>query len=236
MGKNSFEFRRFTVRQDRCAMKVGTDGTLLGAWASLERPEGRVLDIGTGTGLIALMMAQRFPQSRVTAIDIDAEAVGQALENVSSSPFAGRIAVELADVRGFESDCLFDAIVSNPPYFSRSLECPDGQRTIARHTTSLSYESLMSAAFRLLSDEGRFSLIIPDNCYQQLIAEAHLRGFFPSRICTVRTTPTKRPRRYLIELRKHPVSQIDTEDGIIESTPSVRSPWNQSLTSEFYIK
>lgn len=236
MGKNSFEFRQFTVHQDRCAMKVGTDGTLLGAWASLGLPEGRILDIGTGTGLIALMMAQRFPQSDVTAIDIDAEAVGQARENVASSPFSGRIEVVQADVRSYQTDALFDAIVSNPPYFSRSLECPDGQRTIARHTTSLSYESLMSAAFRLLSDEGRFSLIIPDDFYRALMADAHLQGFFPSRICAVKTTPAKSPRRYLIELRKRPVLQTDMKEGIIESLPSVRSPWYQSLTSEFYIK
>ena len=111
-------------------MKVGTDGTLLGAWASLGLPEGRILDIGTGTGLIALMMAQRFPQSLVTAIDIDAEAVGQARENVASSPFAGLIEVVQADVRSYQTECLFDAIVSNPPYFSHSLECPDGQREV----------------------------------------------------------------------------------------------------------
>lgn len=217
-------------------MKVGTDGTLLGAWASLGLPEGRILDIGTGTGLIALMMAQRFTQSLVTAIDIDAEAVGQARENVASSPFAGRIEVIQADVRSYQTDSLFDAIVSNPPYFSHSLECPDGQRTIARHTTSLTYESLMSSAFRLLSDEGRFSLIIPDDFYRALMADAHLQGFFPSRICAVKTTPVKSPRRYLIELRKHPVLQTDMQEGIIESLPSVRSPWYQSLTSEFYIK
>ena len=217
-------------------MKVGTDGTLLGAWASLGLPEGRILDIGTGTGLIALMMAQRFPQSDVTAIDIDAEAVGQARENVASSPFSGRIEVIQADVRSYQTDALFDAIVSNPPYFSRSLECPDSQRTIARHTTSLSYESLMSAAFRLLSDEGRLSVIIPDDFYRALMADAHLQGFFLSRICAVKTTPVKSPRRYLIELRKHPVLQTDMQEGIIESLPSVRSPWYQSLTSEFYIK
>ena len=236
MGKNSFEFRQFTVHQDRCAMKVGTDGTLLGAWASLGLPEGRILDIGTGTGLIALMMAQRFTQSLVTAIDIDAEAVGQARENVASSPFAGRIEVIQADVRSYQTDSLFDAIVSNPPYFSHSLECPDGQRTIARHTTSLTYESLMSSAFRLLSDEGRFSVIIPDDFYRSLIAAAHLQGFFPARVCAVKTTPRKLPKRYLIELRKHPVSQTDMQEGVIESSPSVRSPWYQSLTQDFYIK
>jgi tRNA1Val (adenine37-N6)-methyltransferase len=236
MGKNSFQFRQFTVHQDRCAMKVGTDGTLLGAWASLGVPDGRILDIGTGTGLIALMMAQRFPKSHVTAIDIDTEAVGQARENVVSSPFSERIRVEQADVRSFQSDGLYDAIVSNPPYFSHALECPDSQRTMARHTTSLSYESLMSSAYHLLSEEGRFSVIIPDDFNQDFVAEAYLQGFFQTRLCMVRTTLLKRPRRYLIEFRKHPVKQVDMYEGIIELSPSVRSQWYQSLTQDFYIK
>ena len=217
-------------------MKVGTDGTLLGAWASLGVPDGRILDIGTGTGLIAMMMAQRFPKSHVTAIDIDTEAVCQACENVASSPFSERIRVEQADVRSFHSDGLFDAIVSNPPFFSHALECPDSQRTMARHTSSLSYESLMSSAFRLLSDEGYFSVIIPDDFNQKLVAEAYLQGFFQTRLCMVRTTPQKPPKRYLIEFRKHPVKQVDMCEGVIEVSPSVRSPWYQSLTQDFYIK
>lgn len=217
-------------------MKVGTDGTLLGAWASLGVPDGRILDIGTGTGLIALMMAQRYPKSRVMAIDIDAEAVGQACENVASSPFSERIRVEQADVRSFQSDGLFDAIVSNPPFFSHALECPDSQRTMARHTSSLSYESLMSSAFRLLSDEGYFSVIIPDDFNQKLVADAYLQGFFQTRLCMVRTTPQKTPKRYLIEFRKHPAEQVNMYEGVIEISPSVRSPWYQSLTQDFYIK
>lgn len=236
MGKDSFEFRRFIVRQDRCAMKVGTDGTLLGAWARMTAREGRVLDIGTGTGLIALMMAQRYPDCRVTAIDIDADACQQARENVEASPFADRIEVIRADVAGFQSHGPFDAIVSNPPYFSQSLECPDSRRTAARHTSSLSYQTLVSSAYRLLADGGRFSLIIPDDCRSALMSEASLRGFFPARVHAVRTVPQKPPKRYLIELSKHPAEETDTQDAVLESSPGVRSPWYHHLTSDFYIR
>ena len=120
MPNDSFRFKQFLVRQDLCAMKVGTDGTLLGAWA---RGGERILDVGTGTGLIALMMAQRFPQARVTGIDIDEAAVRQSVINVGSSPFAQRITILQQACQAMQGT--FDAIVSNPPYFEQSLECPD---------------------------------------------------------------------------------------------------------------
>ena len=236
MGRNSFTFKQFEVQQDRCAMKVGTDGTLLGAWAEMGRPDGRLLDIGTGTGLMALMMAQRYPEARVTAIDIDEMAVSQAKENVMRSPFADRIEVLLADVNTFEPTEMFDSIVCNPPFFNNALVCPDNQRTQARHTTSLSYQQLMAAAWRLLRDEGRFSLIIPNDFFQQLESEAHLAGFFLTRVFGVRTVEGKPIKRYLTELRKHPCNELVKKDVLIEEKPGVRSAWYQELTKDFYIK
>jgi len=236
MGKDSFTFKQFVVRQDRCAMKVGTDGTLLGAWAEMERNDGKVLDIGTGTGLIALMMAQRYPEAKVTGIDIDEMAVSQAVENVQGSPFADRIEVLQADVNSFESTELFDSIVCNPPFFNNALICPDNQRTQARHTLSLSYQQLMAAAWRLLRDEGVFSLIIPNDFFQQLESEAHLAGFFLTRVFGVRTIEGKPIKRYLIELRKHPYIELIKKDVMIEDEPSVRSIWYRELTKDFYIK
>ena len=236
MGRNSFTFKQFEVQQDRCAMKVGTDGTLLGAWAEMGRPDGRLLDIGTGTGLMALMMAQRYPEARVTAIDIDEMAVSQAKENVMRSPFADRIEVLLADVNTFEPTEMFDSIVCNPPFFNNALVCPDNQRTQARHTTSLSYQQLMAAVWRMLSDEGRFSLIIPNDFFQQLESEAHLAGFFLTRVFGVRTVEGKAIKRYLTELRKHPCSEMVKKEILIEDKPGVRSAWYQELTKDFYIK
>ena len=218
MANDYFRFRHFTVYHDRCAMKVGTDGTLLGAWA---RGGQTVLDIGTGTGLIALMMAQRFPDATIWGIDIDSEAVGQ------------------ADVRIFTpivpTACLsFDAIVSNPPYFDSSLECPDGQRTLARHTASLSYRDLMQSVCRLLADGGEFSVVIPFDCKARMEAEATLAGLFKVRECAVKTTPRKQPRRYLLAFRKHP-ADLELEEGVIETSPNVRSSWYQELTKDFYL-
>ena len=241
MSNVYFQFKRFTVRQERCAMKVGTDGTLLGAWA---RGGLRVLDIGTGTGLIALMMAQRCPEAQVTAIDIDAGAVDQARENVAASPFSDRITVAQADIRdekltfGADSDAIpdaiFDAIVVNPPYFNDSLTCPDDQRTTARHTTTLTYRELMEAAERLLADDGELSVVIPFDCKARLESEAALAGLSKCRECSVRTTPRKAPRRYLLAFRKHP-AELETADGVIETAPGERSVWYHELTKDFYL-
>ena len=236
MANGYFQFKQFTVHQQHCAMKVGTDGTLLGAWAKASDGACRILDIGTGTGLIALMMAQRYPQALVTAIDIDEGAVRQAKENVSASPFADRITVLEADVLTFEETEKYDSIVCNPPFFEDSLTCPDPQRTEARHTVTLGYRQLMETAFRLLKEDGRFSMIIPSDCRVRLESEAHLRGFFISRVCSIQTTPKKEPKRYMIEMVKQPVNEINTTNGILESSPQVRSDWYRELTKEFYIK
>ena len=131
--------------QDKCGMKVGTDGVLLGAWAL---GGSRVLDIGTGTGLVALMMAQRFPQSVVDAIDIDEEACRQAAENVAASPFAGSVHVGHCPLQDFLSSQPYDAIVSNPPFFVDSLNNPDVRRPLPRHTDTLPFAALLAGARR----------------------------------------------------------------------------------------
>ena len=236
MSNDYFQFRQFVVHQQRCAMKVGTDGTLLGAWAAAPSGQCRILDIGTGTGLIALMMAQRFPEAVVTGIDIDEDAVAQADENVRLSPFSERIRICHLDILNFADTIGFDAIVSNPPYFVDSLACPDDQRTIARHAVSLTYEQLMHQVYRLLKDEGRFSVVVPSDCRAKIEAAACLEGFFTTRVCLIKTTPRKQPKRQLIEFQKHPVSELDISEGIIEVSPNVRSEWYQQLTKEFYIK
>lgn len=236
MSNDYFQFRQFVVHQQRCAMKVGTDGTLLGAWAAAPSGQCRILDIGTGTGLIALMMAQRYPEAEVTGIDIDEDAVTQADENVRLSPFSERVRIYRQDIVNFTDIIGFDAIVSNPPYFVDSLACPDDKRTIARHAVSLTYEQLMHQAYHLLKDEGRFSVVVPSDCRAKIEAAACLEGFFTTRVCLIKTTPRKQPKRQLIEFQKHPVSELDISEGVIEVSPNVRSEWYQQLTKEFYIK
>ena len=150
MANEYFNFKRFTVHQDKCAMKVGTDGTLLGAWAQAPQEPCRILDIGTGTGLIALMMAQRYPNASIVGIDIDPAAVAQARDNVTASPFADRISIYEADICHFDENATFDSVICNPPFFTGDLICPDKQRAVARHAISLSYHDLISSAYKHL--------------------------------------------------------------------------------------
>lgn len=223
MANDYFRFKQFTVSQSHCAMKVGTDGTLLGAWA---RGGRRVLDIGTGTGLIALMMAQRFPEATVVGIDIDAEAVEQARQNAADSPFADRIDIQQADVCQFEGQ--FDAIVSNPPFFENALSAPEPRRALARHSVALSYAQLMGSSRRLLSPVGELSVVVPFDCRQRLESEAILAGFFKSRECDVRTSAGKPPKRSLMAFRLH--------SGTLEKDErSLQSEWYKLLTNDFYL-
>ena len=230
MANSYFSFKQFSISQDKCAMKVGTDGTLLGAWAQGGK---NILDIGTGTGLIALMMAQRFPDAHVTGIDIDPSAVEQASENVQNSPFANRITILEADVCQHHGQ--YDCIVSNPPFFEQSLVCPDSQRSLARHDTSLSYTSLFKAVKSLLTEQGTFSLVVPIDYKNRIFEEAALNGFFMHREWSVQTTPRKSPKRLLLTFALHSTESIDTGVGLLEDAPGLRSSWYSKLTSPFYL-
>jgi tRNA1Val (adenine37-N6)-methyltransferase len=221
--ENMFQFKQFVIEQELCAMKVGTDGVLLGAWA---RGGQRVLDIGTGTGVIALMMAQRYPEAQVTAIDIDEGAVRQTLLNVETSPFTTQVVVRHEPVQEHQGE--YDAIVSNPPFFIDSLAAPDLQRNMARHTETLSYGQLMQAAYRLLTDDGEFSVVVPFDYRRRMEDEAIFVGFFPSRVCGVKTTDRKPVKRYLLAFRKHP---CQCEEEVL----TIGDSRYQQLTQDFYL-
>ena len=227
-----FTFRRFNIIQDRCAMKVGTDGVLLGAWAN---GGNKILDIGTGTALIALMMAQRFEQAKITAIDIDEMACGQAKENVDCSPFSDRIEVACCALQDFKQDS-FDAIVCNPPFFTSSLKCPDNRRTMARHEDALSVADLMKCAFRLLTNSGELSLIIPSNRKADFDMHAAFVGVYVSRVYAIKTVEHKPIGRYLLAYSKTPVGAIDRREVCLCAQNGSRSQWYSNLTSDFYIK
>lgn len=231
MSNSYFSFKRFTVRQEKCAMKVGTDGTLLGAWATL--PPGialpRILDVGTGTGLIALMMAQRFDNATVKAIDIDEDAVCQATENVIASPFSTRVSVEKIALQELQGTT-FDAIVCNPPYFVDSLKCPDDRRTVARHADSLRYEELMSASFRLLDSEGELSVVIPADSVGRMNSAAAIAGFHQKRICGIKTTPSKPTKRFLLAYSKQHAKTVPEESEVVIGDENYKR-----MMSEFYL-
>lgn len=217
-------------------MKVGTDGTLLGAWANAPMGPCRILDIGTGTGLVALMMAQRFPESQVVGIDIDRDATIQAMENVDASPYSERITIINEDATKIDDKEVFDAIVCNPPYFVDSLTCPESQRTLARHTVTLTYEQLMKTAYKLLNNNGIFSIIIPTENNDAIESAAALAGFIISRICMIKTTPNKLPKRQLMEFRKNRIDNFEFIEEVLEIIHNQRSEWYHELTKDFYIK
>ena len=229
-----FTFKQFTIRHDRCAMKVGTDGVLLGAWTDVAC-SNRILDIGTGTGLIALMLAQRCPHAVIRAIDIDAEAVAQAQENIGSSPWSDRVTAICQDLRTYCPDGLFDTIVSNPPYFVDSLKCPDGQRNTARHTDTLDMKGLLSKVAGLLTPEGCFSIVLPAEQTDALIRTAGRVGLYPSRQTAVITRPGLLPKRTLMEFRRTLVP-YPSDELVIELERHVYSEDYIALTRDFYLK
>ena len=229
-----FTFKKFTVRHDRCAMKVGTDGVLLGAWTHLEKAN-RILDIGTGTGLIALMLAQRNADAWLTAIDLDPEAVAQARENAAASPWGNRVEVLLQDICTYDPPVRFDVIVSNPPYFINSLKCPDNQRNTARHTDTLDARSLVGKAAGLLTPEGQFSLILPAEQTDEMISLARREGLYLSRHTAVITRPGLPPKRSLMEFRKTD-TPCQHDELVIELERHVYSEAYKALTKDFYLK
>lgn len=231
MSNCFFKFKKFTVKQDNCAMKVGTDGTLLGAWANGGK---RILDIGTGTGLIALMMAQRFESALVTAIDIDSGACSQAESNSAESPYHERIKVVNSSVQDFQDD-KYDAIVCNPPYFVDSLKCPDSRRTVARHASELTFQELMSAASRLISYNGEFSMVVPSDVFSVIDGIAHVEGFRCVRKCSVKTVPKKQPKRVLVAYSKRSDFFFENTEECIEDGQGHRSVWYSELTGDFYL-
>ncbi len=236
MSEQGFRFKQFAIQQERCAMKVGTDGVLLGAWAALPA-EGNILDIGTGTGILALMAAQRTTECRITAIEIDADAAEQAKENVAASPWHDRIEVLHADFNEFARDTerRFAAILSNPPYFEESLRPNDGARCTARHTVTLQYDALFSLARRLLLPEGRLSLVIPADLYKRVDECAMLSGWSATRLTYVCTTPRKSPKRVLCEWQQGIAAPCPTERLVIAHSPNCYTDAYRELTRDFYL-
>ena len=214
-------------------MKVGTDGVLLGAWFNLE-PGMSVLDIGTGTGLIALMAAQRGAGS-VTAVEIDPDAAGQALENVRRSEWADRIEVINADIALFTARTGFDRIVCNPPYFRDSLRCPDAGRNTARHNDSLSFETLVRCSASLLAPDGLLCLVMPFDAVSVFTKCAALAGLYLCRRTDLVTAPGKTPKRSLLASRKQ-------SDELQSDTLSICGPDGKetseyvNLVNDFYLK
>ncbi len=251
----SFRFKQFFVEDSLCGMKVGTDGVLLGAWCALEsKVESQksisILDVGTGSGLIALMLAQRFGDAQIVGIDIDEQAVAQAQANFEVSPWSERLRAECSEVQKFRSSETrkvgssdrFDLIVSNPPYFNNSLKNPNAARSTARHTDTLRYEELIAAAYALLKEDGRFAVILPIESEEEFCYLATQQGFFLERVCRVKGNARKPFKRVMLEfgyegqrIKDERQKTIETEELVLEDTPNVRSEAYKALTKEFYL-
>lgn len=229
-----FRFKQFTVCDERSAMKIGTDGVLLGAWADIQG-DSRILDVGTGTGLIALMLAQRNASAEIVGVDISHEAIEEARDNFLNSPWAKRLSVTEGDVCSFESNEKFDHIVSNPPYFVDSLHSPDSLRTMARHTSSLKFEDLVASAQRLLRPGGRLSVILPTECAMQFRFAAFGRLWLCRQLNVV-TKAGDTPRRTLMEfcLSDKPLMP-SVATLIMRHRDSSYTEEYRCLTEDFYI-
>lgn len=233
MSNQYFDFKRFRINQDRCPMKVGTDGVLLGAWFPLESGD-KVLDIGTGTGLVAIMAAQRGAGS-VTAVEIDPDAAGQAHENAADSPWADKIHVECADIARFTAESGFDRIISNPPYFRDSLRCPDSGRSTARHNDSLSYETLVRCSAALLAPGGLLCVVLPFDAVGDFTKCATVQGLNLCRRTDVITVPGKQPKRSLLAFGKRK-SELLTEVIAMCGSDGNETSDYINLVRDFYLK
>lgn len=239
MANPYFRFKQFTIRHDRSAMKVGTDGVLLGALAAqVGRGKQRILDVGTGTGVVALMVAQQNPDATITGIDIDEPSVAQAQENAQASPFAARITIEKQDFNHIDGcSNQYDLIISNPPFYQEDTLGGKEARDAARHTTSLPFEKLVQNAVQLLDETsgGTFCVIIPHAEGSRFIALCAMHRLFLSRRIDIQTTPTKPPKRVLLVFVKGQHSTTLTETLTLYDPQGRRTPEYNAFTEDFYL-
>lgn len=242
MGCDEFRFKSFTVRQCGAAMKVGTDGVLLGAWCPVDRRMRTALDIGTGTGLLALMIAQRCAECRVDAVEIEESSFRQACANFASSPWSERITAYNSSIQDLVAAEVagnkYDLVISNPPYFENSLQSPDRGRTTARHTSGLTYEELVRCAATSLAGDGIFAVIVPHIVTDRFCSLGEQAGLYLHRWTEVRPKAGVAPHRSLLAFRKTPpqgqviATGITIEDG-------GRHQYSEeyiALTRDFYLK
>jgi len=241
----SFKFKQFSVSQDRCAMKIGTDGVLLGAWASLSHFPRTILDIGAGTGVISLQLAQRDPEAQIDAIEIDEHAFEQCTDNFENSPWADRLfcyhaslqefAQELIEEEEEEEQHSYDLIISNPPFYTDHYKTQDEQRDLARFTDALPFEHLIVCAAHLLTETGRFCVILPKKEEEKFVALALEQQLSVLRKCDMRGTSTSPVKRVLLEFSFLQTETI-SEELVIEITRHQYTPEYIALVSDYYLK
>ncbi|CAM4034809.1 tRNA1(Val) (adenine(37)-N6)-methyltransferase [Flavobacterium antarcticum] len=234
----SFKFKQFSVEQDLTAMKIGTDGVLLGAWSPIPSNAFSVLDIGTGTGIIGLMLAQRSSAEQIDALEIDEEAYEQATENFENSPWSDRLFCFHAGLDELieEPEDEYDLIISNPPFYTENYKTEDTQRDLARFEDAMPFEMLVEAADLLLSENGIFSVIIPFKEEESFLALAKEFELYPMKITRVKGTPTSEIKRSLLAFKRFETLEIEVDELVIETARHVYTPEYIALTKDFYLK
>ena len=233
-----FQFKQFAVNQDQCAMKIGTDGVLLGAWAPIDTRPNSILDIGTGTGIIALMLAQRCDAQQIDALEIDENAYEQAVDNFESSPWSDRLFCFHAGLDEFveEPEDEYDLIVSNPPFYVEDYRSDNAQRDLARFQEAMPFEDLVEAAALLLSENGVFAVIIPFKEEENFLALAKEYELFPIKITRVKGTHETQIVRSLLAFRRYELAVLTADKLVIEINRHEYTDDYIALTKDFYLK
>lgn len=232
-----FHFKQFSVAQDRCAMKIGTDGVLLGAWATLQHEPKSILDIGSGTGVIALQLAQRSVAPIIDAVEIDTDAYEQCVDNFESSPWGDRLFCYHASIQEYASEIEeeYDLVISNPPFYSEDYKSEDLARDTARFNDAMPFEHLIVCAAHLLSDAGVLAVILPKKEEDDFISLAEKHALFPKRICSVRGSINSEEKRSLMEFSFQKASVI-MESLTIENGRHDYTEAYMALVKDFYLK
>ena len=233
-----FKFKQFTVQQDRCAMKIGTDGVLLGAWCPIENNPNSVLDIGAGTGILSLMLAQRSEAYQMDALEIEEEAFEQCVENFEASPWSDRLFCFHAGLDEFvdEPEDEYDIIISNPPFYTENYKTTNEQRDLARFQEVMPFEDLIEAADLLLSENGIFAVIIPykeEERFIDLCAEVEL---FPVKVTRVKGSHNTPIIRSLLAFKRYELSVLEADELVIEINRHEYTDDYINLTKDFYLK
>lgn len=237
MGRNNyFQFKQFRIHQEKTAMKVNTDGVLLGAWTNVDGAK-TVLDIGAGTGIISLMIAQR-SGANITGIEIEKNAAEEAVQNVKNSKWCDRVSIQHISFQDFAANTQhkFDLIVSNPPFFSNSVRNINPHLSVARHNHLLPFEDIIEGAKKLFSETGKLSLILPFDSANGFIEKARKENLFLCRLTEVKPFPDKKPNRCLMEFGSETLVLQKTQMPVFDETGKDYSDEFKLLARDFYLK